>query len=52
MKLLQNRQMKKVVFKISVSFTNFISEISDTQEDNAKDLNVAMPICNLNPIQR
>ena len=38
---------KDVVFKNCASFTNCISEINDTQVDNAKDIDIVMPMYNL-----
>ena len=38
---------KKVIFKNCVPFTNCISEINNTQVDNAKDLDIVMPMYNL-----
>ena len=37
----------QVVFKNCAPFIDCITEISNTQRDNAKDVNVVMPICNL-----
>ena len=37
----------QVVFKNCASFTNWISEINNTQIDDAKDVDVLMPIYNL-----
>ena len=42
-----NNTNKKVIFKNCASFTNCISEINKTQEDNTKDLNIVMPMYNL-----
>ena len=42
-----NNTNKKVIFNICASFTNCISEINNTQEDNTKDIDVAMPMYNL-----
>ena len=39
-----NNNDKKVVFKNCASFTDCISEISNTQIDNAKCLDVVMPM--------
>ena len=36
-----------MVFKNSTPFTNFISEINNTQVDNAKDIDIVMPMYNL-----
>ena len=38
---------KGVAFKNCAPFTNCISEINNTQVDNAKDINIAMPMYNL-----
>ena len=38
---------KKVIFKSSASFTNCISEINDTQMDNAKDIDIVMSMYDL-----
>ena len=38
---------KKVIIKICAVFTDCISEINNTQVDNAKDIDVVMPIYNL-----
>ena len=38
---------KGVVFKNCVPFTNCISEINNTQIDNAKDIDIVMPMHNL-----
>ena len=38
---------KEVVFKNIAPFTNCTSEINDTRIDNAKDIDVAMPMDNL-----
>ena len=38
---------KKVVFKNFAPFTNCISEINNAQVDNAKDIDIVMPIYNL-----
>ena len=42
-----NNTNKKVVFKNCAPFTNCISEINNTQVDNAKDIDIVMPIYNL-----
>ena len=42
-----NNINKKVIFKNCVPFTNCISEINNTQIDNAKDIDIVMPIYNL-----
>ena len=38
---------KSVVFKNCAPFTNCISEINNTQVDNAKDIDIVMPMYNL-----
>ena len=42
-----NNTNKKVIFKNFVPFTNVISEINNSQIDNAKDLDIVMPMYNL-----
>ena len=42
-----NNTNKKVLFKNCAPFTNCISEINNTQVDNAKDIDVLMPMYNL-----
>ena len=42
-----NNTNKKVIFKNCAPFTNCISEINNTQIDNAKDIDVVMPMYNL-----
>ena len=42
-----NNTDKKVIFKNCALFTNFISEINNTQIGNAKDIDIVMPMCNL-----
>ena len=42
-----NNTNKKVIFKNSAPFTNCISEINNTQIDNAKDIHIVMPMYNL-----
>ena len=39
--------IKKVIFKHCAPFTNCISEINNTQVDNAKDTDIVMPMYNL-----
>ena len=39
--------LKKVLFKNCAPFTNCISEINNTQVNNAKDIDIVMPIYNL-----
>ena len=38
---------KGVVFKNCAPFTNYISEVNNTQVDNAKDIDIVMPMYNL-----
>ena len=38
---------KVVAFKNFVPFTNCLSEINNTQVDNAKDIDIVMPMYNL-----
>ena len=42
-----NNGDKKVIFKNCATFTGCISEINNTQVDNAKDIDVVMPMYNL-----
>ena len=42
-----NNNNNKVIFKNCAPFTNCISEINNTQIDNAKDIDIVMPIYNL-----
>ena len=42
-----NNNDRKVIFKICAPFTNCISEINNTQIDNAKDIDIVMPMYNL-----
>ena len=42
-----NNTNKKVIFKECAPFTNCISEINNTQTDNAKDIDIVMPMYNL-----
>ena len=42
-----NNANKKVIFKNCAPFTNCISKINNTQIDNAKDIDIVMPMCNL-----
>ena len=42
-----NNINKKVIFKNCAPFTNCISEINNTQVDNAKDIDIIMPMYNL-----
>ena len=42
-----NNTDKKVIFKNCTPYTNCISEINNTQVDNAKDIDIVMPMYNL-----
>ena len=42
-----NERNKGVIFKNCVSFINCINEIDNTQVDNAKDIDIVMPMYNL-----
>ena len=42
-----NNNNKKVIFKNCAPFTNCISEINNMQIDNAKDIDIVMPMYNL-----
>ena len=42
-----NNDDQKVIFKNCAPFTNCISEINNTQIDNAKDIDIVMPMYNL-----
>ena len=42
-----NNTNKKVIFKNFAPFTDCISNINNTQADNAKDIDIVMPIYNL-----
>ena len=42
-----NNSNNELIFKNCAPFTDWISEISNTQIDNAKDNDVVMPMCNL-----
>ena len=42
-----DERVKGVVFKNCAPFTNCISEINNTQVDNAKDIDIVLPIYNL-----
>ena len=42
-----NNTNKKVIFRNAAPFTNCISEINNTQVDNAKDIDIVMPLHNL-----
>ena len=44
--LMQIIQTKKILFKNCAPFTDFISEINNTQIDNAKYIDIVMPIYN------
>ena len=42
-----NNTNKKVIFKNCAPFTNCISDINNRQVDNAKDIDILMPMYNL-----
>ena len=42
-----NNANKKVIFKISAPFTDYINKINNTQIDNAKDVDVVITMYNL-----
>ena len=42
-----NNTNKKVIFKNCAPFTNCITEINNTDIDNAKDIDIVMPMYNL-----
>ena len=42
-----NNTDKKVIFKNCAPFTNCVSQINNTQKDNAKDIDIVMPMYNL-----
>ena len=42
-----NNKNNKVIFQNCAPFTNCISEINNTQIDNAKDIDIVMPMYNL-----
>ena len=42
-----DQREKEIIFKNCTPFTDCISEINNTQIDNAKDLDVVMPMYNL-----
>ena len=42
-----NNTNKKVIFKKCAPFINCISEVNNTQVDNAKGVNIVMPMYNL-----
>ena len=42
-----NNRNKKVIFKNCAPFTDCIGQISNTQVDNDKYIDVVMPLCNL-----
>ena len=42
-----NNNNKKVIFKNCARFTNCISEINNIQIDNAKDIDIVMPMYNV-----
>ena len=42
-----NNTKKKVIFKNRAPFTNCISKINNAQVDNAKDIDIVIPLYNL-----
>ena len=42
-----NNSNKKVIFKNCAPFTNYINKINNAQVDNAKDIDIVMPMFNL-----
>ena len=42
-----NNTNEKLIFKICVPFTNWISKINNAQLDNIKDIDIVMPMYNL-----
>ena len=42
-----DKQMKEIAFKNCAPFISCISEINNTQVDNAKDIDIVMPMYNL-----
>ena len=40
----QNNRNKKLIFKNCAPFTNYIREIYNTQIDNAKDIDIVLPM--------
>ena len=42
-----NNANEKVIFKNCAPFINCINEINNTQVDNAKDIDIVMPMYNL-----
>ena len=42
-----NKTDKKLIFKNCAPFTNYISEINNTQVENAKDIDIVMPMYKL-----
>ena len=42
-----NNTCKKVIFKNCAPFTDWISKANNNQEDNAKDIDIVMPMYNL-----
>ena len=43
----QARWSKRFIFKTCASLTKCTTQINNTQVDNAKDIDIVMPICNL-----
>ena len=44
-----DRNNKQAIFKNSAPFTEYITEVNNTQTDDARDLNVVMIVYNLIP---
>ena len=44
---LNNRANKKLAFKNNAPFRSCISKVNNTFIDNAEDLDIVMPMCNL-----
>ena len=42
-----NNTNKRVIFKNCAPFTNYITEINNTQVDDAQDIDIVMPMYNL-----
>ena len=47
MQIMQKKKNKAVAFKNNAPFINCISKINSIKIDNAEDLDVIMPMCNL-----
>ena len=42
-----NNTNKKVILKNCAPFVNCLNQINNTQTDDAKDIDIVMPMCNL-----